>query len=158
MEMVTMSTSAASDFESSHRAKKRSDCAATIRRNPSKNFNAMLCVLAQCGYVTDDQPFARDLHKLNLISNAVKHGHGHSLTQLAEEFPDLFLDRAPNEPLVLEHLFLTPAQATCGVGCSFLGIVSYTAILKIERLGEAELCCINLADRSLIGISKHSGN
>jgi hypothetical protein len=56
----------------------------------------------------DEQPFARDLHKLNLISNAVKHGHGRSLTLLAEEFPDLFLHRAPNEPLVLEHLFLTP--------------------------------------------------
>jgi hypothetical protein len=64
--------------------------------------------LAQCGYVTDEQPFARDLHKLNLMSNAVKHGHERSLTQLAKEFPHLFLHRAPNEPLVVEHLFLTP--------------------------------------------------
>jgi len=68
----------------------------------------MLSVLARCGYVTDEQPFARDLHKLNLISNAIKHGHGHSLTKLSKEFPDLFLHREPNEPLVLDHLFLTP--------------------------------------------------
>lgn len=46
--------------------------------------------------------------KLNLISNAVKHGHGRSLTQLSEEFPDLFLHREPNELLVLDYLFLTP--------------------------------------------------
>lgn len=57
----------------------------------TENFKAMLSVLARCDYVTDEQPFARDLRKLNLISNAIKHGHGRSLTKLSEEFPDLFL-------------------------------------------------------------------
>jgi len=77
-------------------------------QKPPEKFKEMLCVLAQCGYVTDGQPFAHDLHKLNLINNAVKHGQGSSLTQLAEEFPDLFLCRVSNETLVLEHLLLTP--------------------------------------------------
>lgn len=77
-------------------------------KKPPTEFKAVLCVLAQCGYVTDGQPFAHDLHKLNRISNAVKHGQGRSLAQLAEEFPDLFLRRVPNETLVPEHLVLTP--------------------------------------------------
>jgi hypothetical protein len=70
-------------------------------------FEDVRRVLARCGYVTDDQSFARDLHKLNLISNAVKHGQGRSLKRLAKEFPDLFLCPAPNETFVLEHLVLT---------------------------------------------------
>jgi hypothetical protein len=71
------------------------------------DFCAMARVLARCGYDIEGQPFTRDLHKLNLISNAVKHGHGRSLTQLAKEFPDLLLHRAPEEELTPEHLFLT---------------------------------------------------
>jgi hypothetical protein len=81
---------------------------AVLKGKKPKNFSAVLRVLARCGYVTDGQPFAPDLHKLNLISNAVKHGHGDSLTQLAEEFPDLFLHRAPDESLDPEHLCLAP--------------------------------------------------
>jgi hypothetical protein len=71
------------------------------------DFNAMLRVIARGGYDIGGQPFTRDLHQLNLIANAVKHGHGRSLTQLASEFPDLLLRRAPGEDLTPEHLFLT---------------------------------------------------
>jgi hypothetical protein len=67
----------------------------------------MLGVLARCGYNTEGRPFMHDLHKLEVIANAVKHGHGRSLNQLAEEFPNLLLYRAPGEELTPEHLFLT---------------------------------------------------
>jgi hypothetical protein len=43
------------------------------------NFDKMLRVLARCGYDTNELPFAGDLHQLNLISNAVKHGQGTAL-------------------------------------------------------------------------------
>ena len=76
------------------------------------DIDSTLRVLARCGYDTEGQPFVRDLHKLNLISNAVKHGHGSSLTQLAEEFPDLLLRRELGEELTPEHLFLTAEHLT----------------------------------------------
>jgi hypothetical protein len=81
-------------------------------RKKNLHFKDIQCVLARCGYVTDEQSFTHDLHKLNLISNAVKHGQGGALTQLADEFPDLFLRRAPNETLVPEHLVRTPELLT----------------------------------------------
>jgi hypothetical protein len=87
-------------------------CGTVLEGKEPKDFCAMLRVLARCGYVTEAQPFVRDLRKLNLISNAVKHGRGKSLTRLAKEFPDLFLCRAPNEELVPEHLFLTSELLT----------------------------------------------
>jgi hypothetical protein len=59
-------------------------------KEPPKEFKAMLCVLAQRGYATEGKSFTHDLNKLNLISNAVKHGRGQSLTRLAKKFPDLF--------------------------------------------------------------------
>jgi len=75
---------------------------------PPEEFKDTLRVLAQRGYVTEGKPFTHDLNKLNLISNAVKHGRGKSLTRLAKKFPDLFLNREPNETLRPEHLLLTP--------------------------------------------------
>jgi hypothetical protein len=74
------------------------------------SLDSMLGVLARCGYDTDGQPYRQSLHKLNLISNAVKHGHGRSLTQLAEKFPELFLHRAQDEALALEHLHYLTAE------------------------------------------------
>jgi 2-hydroxychromene-2-carboxylate isomerase len=83
--------------------------AGAVLKNEGKSldFCSMLKVLARCGYDTTDRPFRRDLHKLNLISGAVKHGHGRSLTQLHQEFPEVFLYRSADEELTREHLYLT---------------------------------------------------
>jgi len=77
-----------------------------------RQFDEMCRVLARCGYDTTGLPFARDLDKLKLISNAVKHGQGVALYRLAKEFPELFLSREPTETLVFEHLSLTPELFT----------------------------------------------
>jgi hypothetical protein len=80
---------------------------AVLKGKDPKDFNAMLGVLARCGYVTDGKPFAPNLQKLNLISNAIKHGQGPSLSRLASEFPDLILYRHPGKPLAPDQVFLT---------------------------------------------------
>lgn len=74
----------------------------------SLDFNAMLGVLARCGYDTNERPFRHNLRKLNVISNVVKHGHGSSLTRIAQEFPGICIRKELDEEMTPEHLVLTP--------------------------------------------------
>jgi hypothetical protein len=105
---------------------------------PPPNFNAMLRMLAVYGYVTDGQPFVGNLHKLNLISNAVKHGQGPSLIQLADEFPDLFLRRASDEMTIPEHLRLTQDLLRELVE----SVAAFWAAFPTQQFNHADPCCI----------------
>jgi hypothetical protein len=86
----------------------------TILKSESEVYKltGMLSVLARCGYPTAWSSFRPDLDKLNMISNAVKHGQGVALRQLANKFPELFLCREPDEVLLPDHLHLKPELLT----------------------------------------------
>ncbi len=86
---------------------KTHEIALTLERD--LHFDHMIRELARLGYNAEAMPYWRNIHKLKLIANAVKHGHGKSLTKLEGEFPCLFLHRQPDEQLTPEHLFLEGA-------------------------------------------------